>query len=66
MSRATIPVGGNIGGVTLATTTTGYSVEINGTKYATIPVKIVDGATEETYYLLALEGVAFADKTDVV
>jgi hypothetical protein len=63
MSKATIKTGGNQD-ATLDTTTTGYSLEISGTKFALIPVRIQDGATVETYYLIAAEDWAFADKAD--
>lgn len=57
--RVVIPTGGNLPGLSSATTT-GYSLEINGTKVVTVPVK-VEGVT---YYMIAVEAWAWANKTD--
>lgn len=63
MAKATIKVGGNQE-ASLSTTTTGFSLEINGTKYALIPVQVQDGATVSTYYMIAAEDWDWADKAD--
>lgn len=57
--KIVIPTGGNLPGES-ATTTTGFSLEIKGTKYVLVPVQI-DG---KTYYMIAAEDWDWADKTD--
>ena len=57
--RVQMRTGGNFPGTT-STTTTGYSLEINGTKVVTIPID-VEGVT---YYMIAAEDWAWADKAD--
>lgn len=57
--RVVIPTGGNLPGTT-STTTTGHSLEINGTKVVVIPIS-VDGVT---YYMIGAEAWAWAAKAD--
>ena len=56
--KVVIPTGGNLPGES-STTTTGWSLEINGTKYVLVPIQF-DGVT---YYMIAAEGWAFSSKT---
>jgi len=56
--KVVIPTGGNLPGET-GTTTDNHSLEIDGTKYAKIPVQI-DGVT---YYLIAAEDWDWNAKT---
>ena len=63
MAKVTLKAGGNQD-ATVTTTTTGYSLEINGTGYALVPVQVQNGNDIVTYYMIAAEGWAFADKAD--
>jgi len=56
--KVVIPTGGNLKGES-STTTTGYALEINGTKYVLIPVQVGG----ETYYMIAAEDWEFAANT---
>ena len=58
--RVKMSTGGNFPGTT-STTTTGYSLEINGTKFVLIPLQV----GTKTYYMIAAEAWAWANKTDV-
>ena len=60
MARVVWNIGGNQQGIE-GTTTTGHSVEIDGTAYVKIPVKRSDG---KVFYLLACEDWDFAAKAD--
>lgn len=60
MARVVWNIGGNQHGVE-GTTTTGHSVEIDGTDFIKIPIKRADG---KVFYLLACEDWDFTKKAD--